>query len=198
MYKVFINDKPIILTDSLFMESDFELLHYKNIAIPEIVHKLKKGRMKGIVIYCMDLESSWESFKEHFKVIVAAGGLVLNEAKEFLFIFRGNKWDLPKGRIEKGEQIEETAIREVEEECGVTNLQLSHFLITTYHIFFQNKESRLKETHWYEMKTSLQEKLTPQLEEGITIAEFKNEVATKQALENTYANIHLVFEAYGL
>lgn len=196
MYKVFINDKPIILTDSLFMESDFELLHFKNIAVPEIIHKLKKGRLKGVVLYCMELEECWKHFKENFKVIVAAGGLVLNDQKDFLFIYRGNKWDLPKGRIEKGESIEETAVREVEEECGISKLHLKHFLLTTYHIFFQNKESRLKETHWFQMETTLEETLTPQLEEGITIAEFKNQEETKKALQNTFANIHLVFEAY--
>ncbi len=196
MYKVFINDKPIILTDSLSMESDFKLLHYKNIAIPEIVHKLKIGKLLGVLLYCNDLQKCWEEFKNHFKLISAAGGLVLNKNKEFLFIYRGNKWDLPKGRIEKGEGIEETAVREVKEECGVSELYLHRFLLTTYHIFFQNNQDYLKETHWFLMEAPVDEKLTPQLEEGINIAEFKNSNEAKKALQNSYGNIHLVFESY--
>ena len=196
MYKVFINDKPIILTDSLMDKSDFKLLHYKNIVVHEIVYRLIKENLEGVVLYCEELQKSWKDFKTHFKVITAAGGLVLNEKKEFLFIYRGDKWDLPKGRIEKGENIEETALREVEEECGIQQLQLDAFLSTTYHIFFQKNESRLKETYWYLMNTSFNKKLTPQLEEGITIAEFKSSVEAKKAMTNSYANIQLVFEAY--
>ena len=196
MYKVFINDKPIILTDSLLVESDFKLFHYKNTFVPEILHKLTEGSLKGIVLYSENLQESWEDFKTHFKVITAAGGLVVNQNNEFLFIFRGNKWDLPKGRIEKGENIEETALREVEEECGIHELQLNTFLLTTYHIFFHNKKGKLKETYWYLMNTSFDKKLTPQLDEGITIAEFKIKESVAEALTNSYANIHLVFDAY--
>ena len=79
MYKVFINDRPIILTDSLFVESDFELQNYKNTIISEVIHKLQKGMVQGVVLFCMDLQNSWENFKGHFKVIIAAGGLVINQ-----------------------------------------------------------------------------------------------------------------------
>jgi|TARA_B110000046_G_scaffold170547_1_gene190595 ADP-ribose pyrophosphatase YjhB (NUDIX family) len=196
MYKVFINERPIILTDSLFLESDFDLLHFKNAIISEIIHKITEGRIKGIVLLCSDLQKSWEDFKSNFKVISASGGLVLNEQREFLFIFRGGKWDLPKGRIEKGEQIKEAALREVKEECGVSKLILGEFLITTYHVFFQNNQNRLKETHWFHMETTTEEVLTPQLEEGITVAIFKNKKDSVAALENSYGNIHLVFRAF--
>ena len=196
MYKVFINDRPIILTDSLFVESDFELQNYKNTIISEIIHKLQKGMVGGVVLFCMDLQNSWENFKSHFKVIIAAGGLVINQKKEFLFIYRGNKWDLPKGRTEKGESLNETALREVKEECGISQLRLKKFLIKTYHIFFKKNQQRLKETHWFLMDSTSQENLSPQLEEGITIATFKNIDETIEALENTYKNIQLVFKDY--
>jgi len=196
MYKVFINERPIILIDSSFKESDLNILHYKNITISEIIHKLKGGRVKGFILLCEDLEESWTDFKSNFNLITAAGGLVLNSRKEFLFIFRGGKWDLPKGRIEKGEQIKETALREVEEECGVSKLTLDKFLITTYHIFYHNNQNNLKETHWYEMETKSDGVLIPQLEEGITIAMFKNKKETLKALENSYQNIHLVFKKH--
>ena len=196
MYKVFINERPIILTDSLFAESDFDLLNYKNTIISEIIHKLTEGSISGIILRCADLQEAWGDFKSHFKVISASGGLVINKQLEFLFIFRGGKWDLPKGRIEKGEQIKEAALREVKEECGISELKLGDFLITTYHIFFQNNQNRLKETHWFQMETTTKEVLTPQLEEGITIAIFKNKEDSVRALENSYGNIHLVFKAY--
>lgn len=196
MYKVFINDRPIILTDSLFVESDFELQNYKNTIISEVIHKLQKGMVQGVVLFCMDLQNSWENFKGHFKVIIAAGGLVINQKKEFLFIYRGNKWDLPKGRIEKGEALDETALREVKEECGISQLRLKKFLIKTYHIFFKKNQQRLKETHWFLMDSTSQENPSPQLEEGITIATFKNIDGTIEALENTYKNIQLVFKDY--
>ena len=196
MYKVFINERPIILIDSSYEESDLNILHYKNITISEIIHKLKGGRVKGFILLCEDLEESWTDFKSNFNLITAAGGLVLNSRKEFLFIFRGGKWDLPKGRIEKGEQIKEAALREVKEECGISKLNLGDFLITTYHIFFQNNQNRLKETHWFQMETTTKEVLIPQLEEGITIAIFKNKEESERALDNSYGNIHLVFKAY--
>lgn len=196
MYKVFINDKPIILTDSLDKNDDYLQFSYENIVLDEILYKLKYESLKGIVLICKDLQNNWTQFQSNFKKVVAAGGLVINEKNEFLFIYRGKKWDLPKGRIEHGENIEETAIREVQEECGLKSVELKDYLITTYHLFYQNHKQKLKETHWYLMKTSSKETLAPQIEEGITKVEFKNQTDTKDALENTYANIHLVFESY--
>ncbi len=196
MYKVFINDKPIILTDSLLKTSNFLHFSFENSAVEEIIHKLKFESLKGVALICNDLEKNWKEFQSHFVKVIAAGGLVCNEKDEFLFIYRGNKWDLPKGRTEIGEKLEQTAVREVQEECGLKHIELKNYLLTTYHLFFHNKQQRLKKTHWYSMKTSSNEVLTPQLEEGITKVEFKNQEQTKVALKNTYANIKLVFEKF--
>ena len=129
------------------------------------------------------------------KVIPAAGGLVLNPKTEILFIFRDGVWDLPKGWIEKGETIENAAIREVEEECGISNLQLIKPLVTTYHIYFY-KGIKLKQTYWFLMSSNYQKELIPQTEEGITQVAFKNEAKTLAALTNSYANIQLVYDTY--
>ncbi|MFY0603508.1 MAG: NUDIX hydrolase [Flavobacteriaceae bacterium] len=193
MYKVFINDKPIILTDSLQNQNEFPFFIYKDVVLDEIIYKLEIGKLSGVYLYSIDIEKSWLDFKTHFKVITAAGGLVKNPKNEILLIFRGGKWDLPKGRIEKGESIKEAALREVEEECGVSDLLLGDFLITTHHIFYQKKSRRLKETHWFLMHSEGNETLTPQTEEGITIAEFKSKEDIHKALKNSYANIRLVF-----
>ena len=196
MYKVFVNDKPIILTDSLKKDNNFRVYLFKDVVVDEILHKLKRGKSKGVNLFCANLEKDWTTFKNHFKVVSAAGGLVLNPNKEILFIHRLGIWDLPKGRIEEGETIEETAVREVEEECGVEGLILEKPLITTYHLFFMDNIQQLKITHWFLMKTDFQEKLTPQLEEGITKVAFKNEAEVYEARQNTYANIQLVLDAY--
>lgn len=196
MYKVFMNDKPIILTDSPQIGLSFQVYDYENVVLHEILHKLKKNKLDGVILFCQHLQKSWKDFLNYFKVVRAAGGLVVNDNHEFLFIYRGNRWDLPKGRIEKDESIKSTAIREVEEECGIEGLTLKNFLLTTYHIFHQNDQDKLKETHWFSMHSNYNGTLTPQVEEGITIAEFKNEEAAQKALQNTYANIHLVFKAF--
>ncbi len=196
MYKVFVNDKPIIFTTSIKNEEDYIVFIYKNTIIEELIYKLKLGKLKGVYLHTSNLDEDWELFRMRFMVIVAAGGLVLNEKKEVLFIRRGNKWDLPKGRKEKGEKIEETAIREVEEECGVTNLKIEKELIKTYHFFLQKGRHRLKETHWYLMSSSYKGELKPQLEEGITQAVFKDTETTLNALKNTFSNIIIVFQYY--
>ena len=196
MYKVFVNDKPIILTDSLKKNNNYRVYIFKDIVVDEILHKLKRGNSKGVNLFCANLEKDWKTFKKHFRVVSAAGGLVLNPKKEILFIYRLGFWDLPKGRIEKGETIEQTSVREVEEECGVANLVIVKPLIITYHLFFMDDIQQLKITHWFLMNTDYQEKLTPQLEEGITKVAFKNEAQVNDAVQNTYANIKLVLDSY--
>ncbi len=192
MYKVFINDKPIILTDSLQNQNELPFFIYKDVVLDEVIHKLEVDLLVGAYMYTLNLEESWEDFRTYFEVVVAGGGLVLNKDQEALFIFRGGKWDLPKGRIEEGESIEETAVREVEEECGISNLRLDRFLLKTHHVFYQGKVRKLKETYWYLMHSEVEQELVPQEEEGITIAEFKTRKEATEALKNSYANIQLV------
>ncbi|MDO6674912.1 NUDIX domain-containing protein [Tenacibaculum sp. 1_MG-2023] len=196
MYKVFVNDKPIIFTTSIKNEEDYPVYIYKNTIIEELIYKLKVGKLSSVYIYSNNLTEDWLDFKVKFKVITAAGGLVLNENKKILFIYRGNKWDLPKGRVEEGEGLEAAAVREVEEECGIEKLIVQQKLLVTYHLFMQQNEYRLKETHWYLMYSNYKGILSPQLDEGITKAVFKDEKGTNKALQNTFANIKMVYESY--
>jgi 8-oxo-dGTP pyrophosphatase MutT (NUDIX family) len=167
----------------------------KDIVTEEIIHKLKDKKLKGINLYAPDLELGWQEFLSTFNVVSAAGGLVVNPKNEILFIYRSYKWDLPKGRIEKGETVKETARREVEEECGIFNLKLVKPLLTTYHVYFQNG-MKLKETFWFVMTSDFTGELTPQLEEGITEVVFKNKAAIAKALKNSYKNIELVYDTF--
>ena len=195
MYKVFVNDKPIIITSSPKKENNFPLYTFRNIVFADILYKLNHTEITGINLYSSDLEKDWPLFLENMDVIPAAGGLVLNAKKEVLFIYRNNIWDLPKGWIDKGESIETAAIREVEEECGIFNLSILKKLSSTYHIYFQGG-LKLKETHWFLMSSDFDKELVPQTEEGITKVLFKNEAEINKALQNTYANIKLVYDNY--
>jgi len=132
---------------------------------------------------------NWEEFCSEYKLIEAAGGLVFNCEKKVLMIFRNGKWDLPKGKLELGELIEECAIREVEEECGIYELQIENKLIDTYHTYILNSIKVLKKIYWFRMKTEFCGDLTPQMEEGITKVEWCNKEEVKKRLENSFANI---------
>ncbi len=193
MYKVFVNDCPIILTDNKKNSIKFNLVQFESIKVDEIVTQIFQNKLDGIFLLCKNLEACWEEFQTFFKSQKAAGGKVLNANNEVLFIYRFNKWDLPKGKLEKGESILECAIREVEEECGIANLQIIQPMETTYHIYQEKGDTILKTTYWFLMHTSFVGELTPQLEEGIEQVIFKNEEDVKLALENTYENIKLLF-----
>ena len=135
-------------------------------------------------------------FKKKLPLVIAGGGLVLNKKSRILFIFRNGKWDLAKGKLDKGETIEEAAVREVEEETGVKKLKVDKFLQKTYHIFKRNGTFKLKETHWFLMHTNYDGQLSPQCDEGIEIVEWKKESEIKKALKNSYQNIKLVINDY--
>ena len=134
-------------------------------------------------------------FLRHFPIVEAAGGLVRHQDGRFLFIYRNDKWDLPKGRIEKNEPIRIAAVREVEEETGVDGLEIVKPLIETFHVFNRNGKYKLKKTFWFEMKTTSTVTLTPQLNEGIeqAIWVFEKEIPNK--FENAYENIKQVYES---
>ena len=120
--------------------------------------------------------------------------MVKNAKGEILFIFRNGKWDLPKGGMEKNETIEETSIREVEEETGVKNLVITEKLQKTYHIFKRNDRYKLKITQWFEMQSTFEGVLEGQAEEGIEKVEWVKPKDVSKLLENSYENIKLLFE----
>ena len=193
MYKVFVNDCPIILTENDNISTKFKKVNFDDVFIPEIVQSIFNNNLEGIYLLCSNLGSCWKQFKSYFKIQKAAGGKVLNANNEVLFIYRFQKWDLPKGKMNKGEKKQECAIREVEEECGIENLKIEKKLETTYHIFERKNKTILKVTYWYLMKTDFEGQLIPQTEEDIEKVVFKNTDETEIALKNTYENIKLLF-----
>ena len=194
MYTIFIDDIPIYLTENIEFSSKENFYYKDDITIEELLVLAKSKAVVSVYLYHIDLKTLWKEFKWFFKIEKAAGGLVKNK-NDVLFIYRFNKWDLPKGKIEKGEKKKVAAIREVEEECGVSGLEIIEKLPTTYHVFQRKGIETLKITYWYQMKTSFNGVLVPQLEEGITEVIFKNKVEIDKAMENTYGNIKLVFDS---
>ena len=130
-----------------------------------------------------------------YQLVEAAGGVVVNQDKDVLWMYRLGKWDLPKGKLEKNEKFETAAVREVEEECNV-KAELGDKVCTTYHTYTHKNKLVLKKTRWYAMKTNFTGKLIPQTEEGIEKVEWLNEKKQLQALTNTYSSIRYVIEKF--
>ena len=131
-------------------------------------------------------------------IIVAAGGLVWNENNELLMIFRQEKWDLPKGKLDDGESIETCAIREVREETGLTEVILGEFIGITHHEYFDRfiNAQAIKESHWYNMRSNSHQLLNPQLEENITDIKWVSMKELATFLENSYLNIETIIKQY--
>ena len=193
MYKVFVNDCLIFLTEDKNISTELKKVNFEDVSIPDIITQIFLGKKQGICLICSNIKACWKLFKTNFKIQKAAGGKVLNTNNEVLFIYRFQKWDLPKGKLEKGESIENCALREVEEECGINKLQILNKIETTYHIYEYKNKNVLKITYWFLMNTSFSGVLIPQKEEGIEKVVFKNSLETKLALNNTYENIKLLF-----
>ena len=189
MYKVFIYDKPVLIHKNAQNETSYEQLKSaKDVAV--IIELLEQESVKGIEVISDHPEKEWEAFRQYFKFIIAAGGTVFNEKGELLVIHRLGKWDLPKGKLEKGEDIPTCAVREVEEECNVGELQIIKELPSTYHCYTTRKGKwALKRTYWYEMKTSYSGKLVPQTEEGIEAVEWFPKKRIPEINSNTYNSI---------
>lgn len=193
MYKVFVNDKPLFLTNQIQKETDFQLFLLDSVDIKQLIIKIFKNKVDKAFLYHPDEKEILKKLKSKIPVEKAGGGLVFNDKNEVLFIYRNKKWDLPKGGIEKGEEIEDTALREVQEETGVKGLKITRKLNKTYHIFKRNGRYKLKITHWFEMKTSFSGKMTGQLEEGIEKVEWVKPENIDSCLTNSYENIKLLF-----
>lgn len=152
MYKVFINDKPLIITGKL-----------------------------------------WDEFLNNHILIEAAGGVVRNKNGEFLIIYRRGKWDIPKGKAELGESVQNTALREVREETGLFDLTVKKLLMVTWHTYSEKKKKVLKKTHWFMMETS-ETILTPQTEEGIEKALWVKSEKFREMMMQSYASLRDMVE----
>jgi 8-oxo-dGTP pyrophosphatase MutT (NUDIX family) len=192
MYKVFVNDKPIVLTTVEEPETNFKNYNLKGVEMHRVIRELNTTNLQEARLIYENKDKLLKKFLKKLPNVIAGGGKVYNDKGDILFIYRNDKWDLPKGKIEGIESIEETALREVMEETGVAGLEIVKPLETTYHIFKRNGRYKIKITYWFEMKTSFSGILYAQEFEGITKVEWLNPEQTKEALKNSYANIKLL------
>ncbi|HLT34438.1 MAG TPA: NUDIX domain-containing protein [Aquaticitalea sp.] len=192
MTTIFVNDKPIILTTEVGFETNFKNYLLDSVHIGKVIKELNSTSLEGVRLIGKNENKLLKKFLKKLPNIVAGGGKVLNGNGEILFIYRNDKWDLPKGKAEGKESIEETALREVEEETNVTDLKIVKPLDTTYHIFKRNGRHKIKITYWFEMISDYKGKLEPQEDEGITQVEWLNKDQTIEAMENSYANIRVL------
>ena len=195
--KIYFGDKPVFLCDEID-PTIHEYLHHpdaifideiNNSAIKSLMHEIKKNDFHAGILWHPDLEKLKKAFWKHFKIVLAAGGWVVNEKDEILFIFRRGKWDLPKGKLDKGEKLEECAQREVREETGLQHIKLKDKITTTFHTYDEFGKHILKESHWYRMKGKATDKLKAQADEGIQSIEWVTPSGIEKKLQNSFPSI---------
>ena len=193
MYKIYINDTPLILCENLTTapaENELKARYNgKPVSIFNYIDLLEKTqKFTAVYLVYYDLEQLFLDFKSLFKIIEAAGGLVLDANKKMLFILRRGYWDLPKGKIEKNETIEEAAIREVKEETGINQLKITGSPLVGYHTYRIDQRRILKPTYWYPMYSE-DKTLTLQSEEDIEDAIWVNPLDFIQSNPKIYNNL---------
>jgi 8-oxo-dGTP pyrophosphatase MutT (NUDIX family) len=156
---------------------------------------VRNPALKELRIVSNNPTREFKRFCSLFKNILAAGGLIQKEnSHEFLMIYRWDKWDLPKGKLEKGELPRNAAIRECIEECNINGLKIFKTLEPTYHMYILKDKWVLKKTYWYFMKSSYKGKLTPQQEEGITKVQWIKLSQFNKVMKQTYPTIQIVMK----
>jgi len=196
MYKVFVNNQSIHFVKNINVQlldnEDVEFYQFqsKQALLAVIADFVDKKLTQQLYIYCPgNLTEVFSFYKSQYIEIKAGGGLVFNNNDEYLFIYRQNKWDLPKGKLDKGETIKACAKREIEEETGVDNLEIIKKLQDTYHIYTEKNKKIIKHCYWFLMKTDSKNKLQPQIKENITKAVWLKEDGIIEAMSNTYPSI---------
>jgi 8-oxo-dGTP pyrophosphatase MutT (NUDIX family) len=198
-YRIYINNNSLHITDSAPEHlENFRQIELASLDFKSFYKDVKKEAAEHYVILNENPKAVFKSIKQSCQLIKAAGGLVKNEKEEYLFIFRNKRWDLPKGKVEKGEKMKQAALREVEEECGVKIFQNNEKLCRTYHFYELDGKIVLKKTNWYNMTVKGSPKLIPQKAEGITKAEWLSKGKFKPVLKNTFPLILDVLEKAAL
>jgi 8-oxo-dGTP pyrophosphatase MutT (NUDIX family) len=171
MYKVHFENRFIIISpepDRLQKYGLFHKFHDTNELYKLISGFQADKEISSINIYGPDIKFIWKIFRIYFTEVEAAGGLIKHSSGKYLFIEKNGKWDLPKGHIEQGESPETCALREVHEECGITDHKIIKAIEPSYHTYMWEGISYLKKTHWFLMSYDGEIVYSPQTEEGIT------------------------------
>jgi 8-oxo-dGTP pyrophosphatase MutT (NUDIX family) len=194
MYKVFFNDRTVFFGDDFsraFVKHKGLFYKYNNyIELNELVGLFDSlTQIKNLYILHDNILMVFEEFKACFAVVEAGGGLILNDKGEFLTILRNGIWDLPKGKLEEGEDFRSAALREVKEETGLSGLQVLEPLVSTYHTYHQKGKHILKKTKWFQMYYKGDSAPKLQAKEGISDYSWVEPGQTAFIRENTFSSI---------
>ncbi len=175
MYKVHFENRFILISPEPDRLQKYGLFHKFNQTSE--LYKLitdfqTEKNISSINIYGTNIQHIWKIFRIYFTEVFAAGGLVKHTSGKYLFIEKRGKLDLPKGHIEEGEGAEACAIREVQEECGISGHSIIKSLEPSYHTYNWEGISYLKKTHWFLMQYDGTMIIEPQTHEGITKVEW--------------------------
>jgi 8-oxo-dGTP pyrophosphatase MutT (NUDIX family) len=213
--KIYFNDKPLFLTDEMTEEIQGYAHHDDAILIDEfshpavnaMIHEMRREKVHAGIFIHSDLATLKKAFWKKFNLVQAGGGLVNNGAQAWLFMLRRGKWDLPKGKLDAGETLEQCAVREVGEETGLSAVRLDAPLLITYHTYDENGKHILKETHWYRMSVSGSQATIPvpdqriakfQADEAITEIVWADKERVAALIKNTFPSIIDVLKTSGL
>jgi ADP-ribose pyrophosphatase YjhB (NUDIX family) len=198
MHKIYFDNRCIVIcspADESLSDANAVIFHpASGMDIATLAHMFEVTRsLSKIYIPAEDTDAAYDSLRAEFKEVNAAGGLVRNKRGDYLLISRSGKWDLPKGHQEAGEDISVTALREVTEETGISELELGDLICVTDHCYFRDGIWHLKHTWWYDMLDTAPLDLVPQREEDISKAAWVAKSSLPPFLKNTYPSILEVF-----
>jgi len=190
------NERVVVLSGSQMNNSPVYVFENKK-NLSKRLKRFEESDEACLYITHSDLDELFDHVTKCFKYIEAAGGLVMHPDGRILFIERLGKWDLPKGKAEKGESLQETAIREVIEECGLKKApKITGVLTHTYHTYHRNGKHILKHTAWFTMLYDSDDDLHPQSSEDITKAVWLHKNQLDIVLQNTYKSIKQVISNF--
>lgn len=203
--KIYFKDKPLFLCDEIDQEVAPYVHHddavfideFSTPAIKSMIHEMKLEKIHAGILSHTNLEALKKAVFKKFTIIQAAGGLVLDSSNAMLFILRKGKWDLPKGKLDPGEPLDQCALREVMEETGLQQVELDKPLLVTYHTYDEDGRHILKETHWYLMRAGSGQDVQPQEEEQITEIRWVRPEELEKYKKNTFPLIRDVLKAVG-